>query len=200
MYTRPCSAVTVTVTATVTVSLVWAYAYDQLIEFQFRRVAAISCKSVYAYMYGCYGDDLNRVDTLTHGHVCACLCCFSSFKFAVMLQLICVRYLYSILVDIWLISTPGVFLKIGSGGSWWRVWHYFNVFPCEWMDSKWTIIGVTLLMEMSWKYDVNDTIWMNNGMEVIIVTLWLYIGQHDDATRDGLVTPHVTSPRHVEFI
>ena len=61
MYTRPCSAVTVTVTATVTVTLVWAYAYDHLIEFQFRRVAAISCKSVYAYMYGCYGHDFNRV-------------------------------------------------------------------------------------------------------------------------------------------
>ena len=61
MYTRPCSAVTVTVTATVTVTLVWADAYDHLIEFQFRRVAAISCKSVYAYMYGCYDHDFNRV-------------------------------------------------------------------------------------------------------------------------------------------
>ena len=54
-------AVTVTVTATVTVTLAWAYAYDHLIEFQFRRVAAISCKSVHAYMYGCYDHDFNRM-------------------------------------------------------------------------------------------------------------------------------------------
>ena len=41
---------------------------------------------------------------------------------------------------------------------------------------------------------------MNNGMEVMIVTLWSYIGQPDDATRDGLVTLHVTSPRHVKIL
>ena len=77
---------------------------------------------------------------------------------------------------------------------------YFKVFPYEWMDNKSTIIGVTLLMQMCWKYDDNAAIWINNGMEVIIVALLLYIGQHDDATRDGLVTSHVTSPRHVKFL
>ena len=53
------------------------------------------------------------------------------------------------------------------------------------MDSKWTIIGVTLLMQMCWKIDDNVAIWMTNGMEVMIVVLWLYICQHDEATRDG---------------
>ena len=48
---------------------------------------------------------------------------------------------------------------------------YFNVFPYEWMDSKLTIIEVTLLMQMCWKYDVNAASWMNIGMEVKIVTL-----------------------------
>ena len=43
-------------------------------------------------------------------------------------------------------------------------------------------------MQMCWKYDDDAAIWMNNGMEVIIVALWLYIGQNNDATRDGLVT------------
>ena len=54
---------------------------------------------------------LQSDDTLTHGHVCACLCCFSSFKFVIVMLLlifICLRYRYLILVDIWLISTPGV--------------------------------------------------------------------------------------------
>ena len=56
-------------------------------------------------------------------------------------------------------------------------------------------------MQMCWKYDVNAASWMTIGMEVKIVTLWLYIGQHDDdATRDGIVTSHVTSPRHVKFL
>ena len=77
---------------------------------------------------------------------------------------------------------------------------YFNVFTYEWMDSKWTIIGVTSLMQMCWKYDVNAVIWMNIGMKVMIVTLWLYIGQHDDATNDGLETSHVKSPQHVKFL
>ena len=54
-------AITVTVTTTVTVTLVWAYAHDHLIEFQFRRVVVISCKSVYTYMYSCYDHDFNRV-------------------------------------------------------------------------------------------------------------------------------------------
>ena len=72
---------------------------------------------------------LQSGDTLTHGHVCACPCCFSSFKFViVMLLLVCVRYRYLILVDIWLISTPGVFLKIASG-NWSRVWHVFQCVP-----------------------------------------------------------------------
>ena len=53
---------------------------------------------------------LQSGDTLTHGHVCACLCCLSSLKFVVViLLLICIRYRYLILVDIWLISTPGVY-------------------------------------------------------------------------------------------
>ena len=49
---------------------------------------------------------------------------------------------------------------------------YFNVFPYEWMDSKLTIIGITLLMQMCWKSADNvNAIWMNIGMEVMIVTL-----------------------------
>ena len=55
-------------------------------------------------------------------------------------------------------------------------------------------------MQISWKYADTVDIWMNIGMEVIIVTLWLYVGQHDDATRDGLVTSHVTSPWHVNIL
>ena len=77
---------------------------------------------------------------------------------------------------------------------------YFNEFPYEWMDSKWTIIGVTLLMQTCRKIDDNIAIWMTNGMEVMIVTLWLYIGQHDEATRDGLVMAQVTSPRLIKFL
>ena len=55
-------------------------------------------------------------------------------------------------------------------------------------------------MQMCWKYDDNAAIWMNNGIVIMIVILWLYNGQHDDATRDGLVTSHVTAPRHVKFL
>ena len=49
-------------------------------------------------------------------------------------------------------------------------------------------------MQVGWKYDDNAAIGMTNGMEVMIVTLWLwlYIGQHDEATHDGLVMSHVT--------
>ena len=79
-------------------------------------VAAISCKSVYAYMYGYYDHYFNREICWDNGHVCACLCCLSSLTFViVMFPLICVRYRYLILVDIWLISTSVVFLKIASG-------------------------------------------------------------------------------------
>ena len=51
-------------------------------------------------------------------------------------------------------------------------------------------------MQMCLKYADNVDIWMKIGMKVMIVTLWLYIGQHDDATSDGLVT----SPRNVKFL
>ena len=90
--------------------------------------------------------------------------------------------------------TPGVLVLLTGVDNEYDI--YFNV----WMDSKLTKIGVTLLMQMCWKYDVNAASWMNIGIEVKIVILWLYIGQHDDATRDGLVTSHVTSPRHVKFL
>ena len=55
-------------------------------------------------------------------------------------------------------------------------------------------------MQMCWKYDDNAASWMIIGMEVKIVNLWLYIGQHGDATRDGLVTSHVASPRHAKCL
>ena len=78
MHTRPYSAVTDTVTVTVT--LVWAYAYDHLIEFQCRRVAAFPCQSVYAYMYGCYDHYFSRVirwRTAMFALACAALVHFS---------------------------------------------------------------------------------------------------------------------------
>ena len=186
MYTRPCSTVTVTATATGTVNVALLSLlpiYDHLIEIEFRRVVAISCKWIYAYIRLLWSR-LQPGDTLTRGHVCACLCCFNSYTFGIVMPLlICVRYRYSILVDIWLISTPGVLRLLAGIDNEYKV--YFNVFPYGWMDDKWAMIGVTLLMQMCWKYN-NAAIWMNIGMKVIIVTLWLYIGQYDGATRDVL--------------
>ena len=73
-----------------------------------------------------------------------------------MLLLICVRYRYLILVDISLISTPGVLRLLAGIDNDYDM--YYNVFPYEWMDSKWTMIGVTLLMQICWKYDVDAAI------------------------------------------
>ena len=101
--------------------------YDHLIEIQFRRVVAISCKWIYAKIRLLWSR-LQPGDTLTHGHVCACLCCFNSYTFGIVMPLlICVRYRYSILVDIWLISTPGALRLLAGIDNEYKI--YFSVFP-----------------------------------------------------------------------
>ena len=115
MYTRPCSAVTVTVTATVTVTLLRLYLW-----LSYRDSVSPGCgyfvKSNTRVCVRLLWPGLQSGETLTEVHVCACQCCFSSYKFrTVMLLLICFRYRYLILVDIWLISTPGSILRLLAG-------------------------------------------------------------------------------------
>ena len=98
-------------------------------------------------MYDWYGQDFKRGNA-ANGHICACLRCWNSIISSVSLH--SGWYVLDIDIEFWSISDwyqhRGPFYKSLAG-----------VFPHQWVYRKWTIIGVTLPMQICWKYSDNTT-------------------------------------------